>query len=230
MTRLAKFSPLHGWRVFFGEVGVVVLGVLVALGAQQAVEQMRTRRDVATFRTTINSEIAHNLWIYHYRDQGTACTERRLAQLSAWVDWLADGSAAALADTRRPLNFSLYRSAWDNRDAAVFAALPDAARSKYAEFYDELANNESNRERERELWAGLAPFEVRGPVSLDDRRKLHGAMTAAHQLNSTIHNNLVVSYAIARRLGIAASQPDGMSPDELKAVHECHPLVAEAVS
>lgn len=29
-------TPLHGWREFAGEVGVIVLGVLIALGAQQA--------------------------------------------------------------------------------------------------------------------------------------------------------------------------------------------------
>ena len=29
-------KPLHGWREFAGEVGVVVLGVLIALAAQQA--------------------------------------------------------------------------------------------------------------------------------------------------------------------------------------------------
>jgi hypothetical protein len=28
-------EPLHGWRAFAGEVGVIVLGVLIALGAQQ---------------------------------------------------------------------------------------------------------------------------------------------------------------------------------------------------
>lgn len=31
-------KPLHGWRAFAGEVGVVVLGVLIALGAQQLAE------------------------------------------------------------------------------------------------------------------------------------------------------------------------------------------------
>ena len=31
-------KPLHGWRAFAGEVGIIVLGVLIALGADQAVE------------------------------------------------------------------------------------------------------------------------------------------------------------------------------------------------
>ena len=28
-------KPLHGWRVFVGEVGIIVIGVLIALGTQQ---------------------------------------------------------------------------------------------------------------------------------------------------------------------------------------------------
>lgn len=38
-------QPLHGWRQFSGEVGVIVLGVLIALGAQQAVEWVQFRNE-----------------------------------------------------------------------------------------------------------------------------------------------------------------------------------------
>ncbi len=44
--RLDTLKPLHGWRAFFGEVGVVVLGVLLALGAQQVVQEIQIRSDV----------------------------------------------------------------------------------------------------------------------------------------------------------------------------------------
>jgi hypothetical protein len=30
-------KPLHGWRAFVGEVGIIVLGVLIALSADQLV-------------------------------------------------------------------------------------------------------------------------------------------------------------------------------------------------
>ena len=33
-------KPLHGWREFAGEVGIIVLGVLIALGAQQIVQNV----------------------------------------------------------------------------------------------------------------------------------------------------------------------------------------------
>ena len=36
-------KPLHGWRAFAGEVGIIVIGVLIALGAQQLIENRNDR-------------------------------------------------------------------------------------------------------------------------------------------------------------------------------------------
>src|SRR5215212_4155067 len=43
-------EPMHGWRAFAGEVGVIVLGVLVALTAQHIVQSWQTRQDVDQLR------------------------------------------------------------------------------------------------------------------------------------------------------------------------------------
>ena len=37
---LQQLKPLRGWREFSGEVGIIVLGVLIALGAQQVVQDI----------------------------------------------------------------------------------------------------------------------------------------------------------------------------------------------
>ena len=39
-------KPLHGWREFAGEVGIIVLGVLIALGFEQVVEDVHWRGEV----------------------------------------------------------------------------------------------------------------------------------------------------------------------------------------
>jgi hypothetical protein len=43
-------KPLHGWREFAGEVGIIVLGVLIALGAEQVVETLHWRSEIADAR------------------------------------------------------------------------------------------------------------------------------------------------------------------------------------
>lgn len=50
-------KPLHGWRAFVGEVGVIVLGVLIALGAQQLVESLNWREKVDAAVSDMNNEL-----------------------------------------------------------------------------------------------------------------------------------------------------------------------------
>ena len=51
-------KPLHGWRAFAGEVDVVVLGVLLALGAQQLVEAVHQRDEARQATELLRDEIS----------------------------------------------------------------------------------------------------------------------------------------------------------------------------
>lgn len=55
-VRLPK--PLHGWRAFAGEVGIIVLGVLIALGFGQIAEQWQWHQEVGTARQALANELA----------------------------------------------------------------------------------------------------------------------------------------------------------------------------
>jgi hypothetical protein len=50
-------KPLHGWREFTGEVGIIVLGVLIALGFEQVVEAWRWRGEVREASVVLRQEI-----------------------------------------------------------------------------------------------------------------------------------------------------------------------------
>jgi hypothetical protein len=50
-------KPLHGWREFVGEVGIIVIGVLIALGAEQAVETWRWHQKVDAAKKSIDLEL-----------------------------------------------------------------------------------------------------------------------------------------------------------------------------
>ena len=54
-------KPLHGWRVFVGEVGIIVMGVLIALGTQQMVEEFHWREEVRLTEEALTNEIALSL-------------------------------------------------------------------------------------------------------------------------------------------------------------------------
>jgi hypothetical protein len=73
-------KPLHGWREFAGEVGIIVIGVLIALGAEQVVETLHWRHEVSLFRNSVDHEIANDLGTYVYRMRENGCVDTRVAQ------------------------------------------------------------------------------------------------------------------------------------------------------
>jgi hypothetical protein len=51
-------EPLHGWRAFIGEVGVIVLGVLIALGAGQAADWLNWQDKINAAEAAMRIELA----------------------------------------------------------------------------------------------------------------------------------------------------------------------------
>ena len=54
-------KPLHGWRAFIGEVGIIVLGVLIALSAGEIVEALHWRAEVAEARRAMAVELSDSI-------------------------------------------------------------------------------------------------------------------------------------------------------------------------
>ena len=79
-------KPLHGWRELVGEVGIIVVGVLIALGAEQVVEAVHWRNEVAGAREALGFEIADSVGEGYEREHIYDCVEHRLDYLAATVD------------------------------------------------------------------------------------------------------------------------------------------------
>src|SRR6266550_6974117 len=86
-------KPLHGWRAFVGEVGIIVIGVLIALGAQQVVEAWHARADVDQLRSAFRAELADDRARWEDMRAADRCTLQRLDALERWA-------ATAPADAR----------------------------------------------------------------------------------------------------------------------------------
>jgi len=215
-------KPLNGWRAFIGEVGVIVLGVLLALGAQQVAEDIKVRSDVREFRRTIDHEIGLNLWVYGVRTRGSACNKKRMTELFEWVKAASDGREMPKMSPNPPLALTPYRSAWDTRNGEVFAEVPAKARQKYAEFYDELDGNTERLKWELDEWFALHRYALPGPVSLEDRRAMYGHLRKAWVFEGVWAENMKISRKIAADLGIRPIRPDNL-PDSLIS-EECQPI------
>jgi hypothetical protein len=59
-------KPLHGWREFSGEVGIIVIGVLIALAAEQVVEDWSLRNKVGSAESAMRLELADDVGLQAY--------------------------------------------------------------------------------------------------------------------------------------------------------------------
>jgi hypothetical protein len=83
-------KPLHGWRQFIGEVGIIVLGVLIALGAEQLVESWNTHLRVEEGHEKIKTELGHAYEVAEERYDVRPCIDEQLAKIEDAV--LSSGS------------------------------------------------------------------------------------------------------------------------------------------
>ena len=88
-------KPLHGWREFVGEVGIIVLGVLIALGFEQMVEQWQWHREVNTTRGQLANELALSATQAAMRLATEECLRDRVHELATRLtathdQWTAD--------------------------------------------------------------------------------------------------------------------------------------------
>jgi hypothetical protein len=79
-------SPLHGWREFSGEVGIIVLGVLIALGAEQVMEGIHWRQQVAEAERAMSFELGDSIGQSYERQMLAPCIEGRLDQINLILD------------------------------------------------------------------------------------------------------------------------------------------------
>jgi len=131
--------PLRGWREFAGEVGVIVLGVLIALGAQQIVEAIHDRNAVVQLRSALRAELADDRARWEDMRVSDPCTLQRLDALDSWAATAPAG--ARLVRPYRLLLWNMHSSAWDiAKTSPVAGNIPLDERLKFGDLYGAVDN------------------------------------------------------------------------------------------
>ena len=74
-------KPLHGWREFAGEVGIIVLGVLIALGAEALVVDWQWHRRADEGREELRAEVGHAFVVAEERLAVRQCIDEQLTRI-----------------------------------------------------------------------------------------------------------------------------------------------------
>jgi hypothetical protein len=132
-------KPLNGWREFVGEVGIIVIGVLIALGAEQVVEVIHERNEVDQLRKSLRAELADSRARWENMRIADRCAMRRLDALD---HWLATARPNVTLQHAYPLFlWSMHSSAWDiAKSNPAMNQLPLRERLTYASLYAAIDN------------------------------------------------------------------------------------------
>ncbi|MBA3670068.1 MAG: hypothetical protein H0W71_08410 [Sphingomonas sp.] len=109
---LAKFKPLDGWRQFFGEVGIIVLGVVIALGLEQAILQWNWSNKVERSRQTLREELMTDYLLAEERVAAKPCLMAQLDSLENAV-LKARGEMTPVPLIVEPDFVFAYRAPWE---------------------------------------------------------------------------------------------------------------------
>jgi len=74
-------KPLHGWREFAGEVGIIVVGVLIALAAEAVVQDIEWRNRVQGSLDALGSDIKDDYFSAAEIVVTQPCVDAQLAQI-----------------------------------------------------------------------------------------------------------------------------------------------------
>jgi hypothetical protein len=200
-------KPLHGWREFAGEVGIIVIGVLIALGAEQALETIHGNRQVREFRGAVDHEISYDLGSYKQRLMLGPCVRARLAELDHVIASDRAGRPIEMHGLSRwPVSFSLRMSVWTGRTGEVEARMPLQTRLAYASIYDDLANYDVHRVDERIAWQELGEFDDARDLSNSDLMRLRGIVSKLRWLDAIIVANWPEEAERGQALGIVPTR------------------------
>ena len=201
--------PMHGWREFAGQVGIIVLGVLIALGAEQVIQTIHSQREVAQFRSAVDLELATTLAAYRYRVDQEPCVKRRLGELRRWLGSSRAGTTLAPAgEIGRPSLYSFLTSVWKSSSPNVMNNLPLLTRERYAGLYDFAGLVDGQLDQEAEIWRSLNAFNGASQLSPEDRSKIADLAYRAKSVDDLVVSNYPWFKQNAAEMGIAPAWGD----------------------
>ena len=220
-------KPFHNWREFAKEYGIIVLGVLTALGLEQAIEAIHHRNEVQEAREALNREMAHNLTSLQQTLDQRPCAFARLDEIERWKTSWEEGHPLKLAGPVRFPNYIIFGTAvWKVTAGDAVGRMPLEERTNLAILYASTDNSDDLRNKLTERWIDLANLSRARRLSDDQLLQIDNDIQAIRALYSVLASNQESLLEIAKKVKIEPLKEE-ISPwlaGQIKAV--CTPLLA----
>jgi len=207
-----KPKPIRNFREFLKEVGIIVLGVCIALGAEQTVEWVHWQSEVRAARSALQAEIAaNNENMFAFRIATASCLDQQIAE--------ADGIITALEAGREPGKFTHLRytasnltrdSEWQSERASqVLTHFPRAELAMMGRYYAQVETLRDWTAMEASAWLELTILQnPPAGITTSDLIRLRINLGIVQRTEYLTILNSKRQLALSRQLGIADPAPD----------------------
>ena len=215
-----KPKPMHSWREFLGEIAIVVIGVVIALSAEQMLQGLELRAKVRHAEEQMRVELALDDGPQVLQRIALApCVEEGLTRIRAAIEQ-GESRAAVLEAVER---FDPPRHTWDSvafQAATVNNVLPHLPADRlwrWAYVYSMMPLLDRANEREFLDVAKIrALSKSGGPLLEAERGRLLEAVEALRRDNEDIVRHVTATAGAIRELGIRVVS-DAKPPSEVYA-------------
>lgn len=211
-------KPLHGWRELVGEIGIIVIGVLIALGAEQLVEDWHWRGEVREADRRMRQDMSADLINAYERFMIDPCLRPRLGELRDELlknDPVWPGSRDHFANDLYKSGFpSVYRTpdrSWQQTswltalNGEVLGHFKPDRVQQFAQLFDQVASFERTQSEEVAIAATLGDLAFAGPIGTAERRANLKVVAKLDALDARI--------LFESQLLLADARTAGMVPD-----------------
>lgn len=167
-----KPKPVHGWRELLTEIGVIVIGVMIALAAEQVVESWRLHRQSEENERAFRTDLREDVLNAEERIALRPCVAQRLqelaAKLNAGSSWSANPQqfAGRNPDTRLTLPETLHTpsrewpmSSWETGlHSEAIRLLPEPRRLSYEYAFTQVGDAAAAQNAQASAERALTPL------------------------------------------------------------------------
>lgn len=205
-------KPLHGWREFAGEVGIIVIGILIALALEQVVQAGHERTIASEARESVRAEVRENLWWMERTTEREPCIQTQLAKIANIIESASHGKPFPIdQNIGLPGHSKITSLRWNANAQSGRASLFTADEQRFlANIYyttDEFLRTQTDEE---DLWSKMSFVNGLDQLNSQDIHELRILLASARYRDIRVKLAILRAHQWAERLHLTADNPSGV--------------------